>query len=138
MTRPHAGSIGRWFRATLPLKPVPIIAAAALLLLGLYPGPALIVLDNPAWRTDAVVKRLADEQAFWVTGVLVIVGPAIVFANLVPNRFDRIWSALRERMGSVRDRWFVLGVASFAMLAAAAVSVYVLSRKPTTSDEVAQ
>jgi hypothetical protein len=133
-----ARSIGRWLRDTVPLKPVPMFVAAAFLLLGLYPGPALIVLDSPAWRTDAVVNRLADERAFWVTGLLVIVGPAIVLANLVPIRFDRTWNALRDRLGSVRDRWFVIGVASFATLAAAAASVYVLSRKPTTSDEVAQ
>jgi len=131
-------SIGRWFRDTVPLKPVPMIVAAAFLLLGLYPGPLLIVLDSPTWRTDAVVNRLADERAFWVGGMLVIIGPAIVLANLIPTRFDRIWNALRDRVGSVRDRWFVIGVASFAMLAAAAASVYVLSRKPTTSDEVAQ
>jgi len=138
MTQPNARSIGRWFRATVPLKPVSIILAAAFLLFGLYPGPALVVLDSPAWRTDAVVSRFADERAFWTAGLLVIVGPAVVLASLVPNRFDRIWNALRDRAGSIRDRWFVLGVAGFAMLAAAAASVYALSRKPTTSDEIAQ
>ena len=108
MTQPDARSNGRWFRA-VPLKPVPMIIAVAILLLGLYPGPAVIVLHNPAYR-DAVVSRLADETAFWIAGLLVIVGPAVVLANLVPNRFDRIWNALRNRAGSIRDRWFVLGV----------------------------
>jgi len=138
MTQLETHPIRRWLRDVLPASPLPVIVAAALLLLGLYPGPALIVLGSPAWRTDAVVNRLVEERAFWVTGMLLIVGPAIVLANLVPNRFDRTWNALRERVGSFRDRWFVLGAASFALLAAAAVSIYVLSRKPTTSDEVAQ
>ena len=136
--RPDARSVGRWLRDTVPFKPVPMIVAATFLLLGLYPGPALIVLDSPAWRNDAVVNRLADERAFWIAGMLVIVGPAIVLANLVPIRFDRTWNALRDRLGSVRDRWFIVGAASIAVVAAAVASVYVLSRKPTTSDEVAQ
>ena len=135
------GSIERWLREALParrVRPVPVLVAAALLLLGLYPGPALIILGSPAWRTDYVVSRFVDERAFWITGMLVIVGPAIVLANMVPNGFDRTWNALCHRVGSFREQWFVLGAASFALLAAAAMSVYVLSRKPTTSDEVAQ
>jgi hypothetical protein len=138
MTQLDARSVGRWLRATVALKPVPIIVAAMFLLFGLYPGPALFVLHSPAWRNDAVVNRLAEERAFWVAGLFVIVGPAIVLANLVPDRFDRMWNAVRDRMGSVRDRWFIIGVAGFAMLAAAVASIYMLSRKPTTSDEVAQ
>lgn len=138
MTQLETSSIRRSLRDSLRARPAAAIVAAALLLLGLYPGPALIVLGNPAWRTDAVVNRLAEERAFWITGMLVIVGPAIVLANLIPDHFDRTWNAVRDRVGSLRDRWFVLGAAGFALLAAAVVCVYVLSRKPTTSDEVAQ
>jgi hypothetical protein len=138
MTQLDAQSLRRWLRDVVGLRPLPVIVAATLLLVGLYPGPALIVLRSPAWKTDYVATRFADERAFWIVGLLVIAGPAIVLANLIPHRFDRTWNALRDRVGSVRDGWFIIGAAGFAMLAAAAVSVYVLSRKPTTSDEIAQ
>jgi hypothetical protein len=138
MTQLDAQALRRWFRNVVVLRRLPVIVAATLLLVGLYPGPALIVLRSPAWRTDYVATRFADERAFWIVGLLVIAGPAIVLANLIPNRFDQTWNALRDRVGSVRDGWFIIGAAGFAMLAAAAVSVYVLSRKPTTSDEIAQ
>ena len=115
-----------------------LVIATALVLVGVYPGPALIVLRDRAWRTHSVVLQLADERVFWIAGLLVIVGPAIVLANIAPGQFDRWWEFSRNRAGEVRDRWFVTGAALFAVVVAAAASAYVLSRKPTTSDEVAQ
>ena len=131
-------TLWRRLRGVVVLRPVPLIVATVLLLLGLYPGPALIVLRSPEWRTDIVANRFTDERAFWIAGLLVIVGPAMVLANLVPGGFDRGWLVLRSRLGTLRERWFLVGTAGFAMLGAATVAVHVLSRKPTTSDEVAQ
>src|SRR4029453_6041404 len=125
-------------RAVVMPRPMPVIIAGSLLLLGLYPGPTFIVLRSAAWRTDIVVQRFADERAFWIVGLLVIVGPAVVLANLIPRRFDRAWDALRRPLRTLHDGWFIAGMAGFAMFGAAAAAVYVLSRKPTTSDEVAQ
>lgn len=131
-------SIQRWFRETVALRPAPLIIAAGLLLLGLYPGPLLVVLHSPAWRSDGATTRFADERAFWVAGLLLIIGPAVVLASMVPRLFDRVWSSIRARVGGIRDGVFVLGVATLAFAAAATAAIYVLSRKPTTSDEVAQ
>ena len=134
----RAPPIRQWLRETVAHRGASVMVAAVILLLGLYPGPGLFVLRSAAWRTDTVANRFADERAFWVAGALVIVGPAVVLANLIPDRFDRTWNAIRNRFGSIRDSWFVLGTAAFATLAASAAAFYVLSRRPTTSDEVAQ
>ncbi len=137
MSETRAHVIQRWFRDTVAARPAALVVATALVVLGLYPGPALVA-RSPAWQTDAVVNRFSDERAFWLSGLLIIVGPAIVVANLFPDRFDRAWIAVRTRVAALRDRWFIVAVAVFAIIAAATAAVYVMSRKPTTSDEVAQ
>jgi len=138
MTVVQAQTLRRWFRDAVLVRPVPMIVAAILLLGGLYPGPSLVVLHSPTSLTDIVASRFGDERDYWVAGLLLIVAPAIVLANLVPDRFDRVWHALRRRVGGLRGRWFLIGTAGFAMVAAATAAVYVLSRKATTSDEIAQ
>jgi hypothetical protein len=54
--------------------------------------------------------RLADERAFWISGLLVIVGPAIVLANMVPSWFDRLWEAAQTRLQALRQRWFIIAL----------------------------
>ena len=114
-----------------------IAIAAMLVSLGLFPGPALLHID-PSWSSHPTNRQFADEKAFWVTGALFIVGPAIVLAHVLGRRFDREWLALREGMSAVSDRSFVIGAAVVAAVAALAVGVYVFALNPTTSDEVAQ
>ena len=127
-------------RALAALMPrwVTLLIAATLLTLGVYPGPMLLLVRDPAWRTDAIVRRLPDELAFWIAGFLVVVGPVVVLANMLSSRFDRAWTSVEVRLGTIRGRWFMIVAALFAAAAAVAASVYVLSRKPTTSDEIAQ
>ena len=108
-----------------------------LVILGLYPGPALLLLD-PASSSNPISHQLAEEKAFWVTGALFIVGPAIVLANVMARRFDRLWFSIRSRMSAIGDRPFVIGAALVAATAALAAGAYVLTLNPTTSDEVAQ
>ena len=127
----------RWLREALAPRASSLVIATVVGLLGLYPGP-FIVLGSAAWRSDYVASRFVDERAFWLAGLLVIIAPAILLANLLPDRFDRLWGSLRGRLASLRDRWFVVGTALFAIVGAATAAVYMLSRQPTTSDEVAQ
>jgi len=112
--------------------------ATVFVLVGIYPGPSAIVLRDRAFRRHFITQQLADERVFWIAGLVVIVGPAIVLANLAPALVDRFWAALRSRLAAIADRWFITGTAIFAVLAATIASAYVLSRQPTTSDEVAQ
>jgi hypothetical protein len=112
--------------------------AIVLVLVGFFPGPTLIFSLDPAWRTDVAVRHFADQRAFWITGALLIIGPAVVLANTLSERFDRVWNWLRSRMMGLGEGWFLSGVFLFAATAAAVTALYVFSRKPTTSDEVAQ
>lgn len=131
-------SIQRWVRETVARRAAALITASVIVLIGVYPGPLLFLLRDPAWRSDVVVVRLADERAFWISGLLVIVGPAIVLANMVPSWFDRRWEAAQTRLQALRQRWFIIATAVFATTVAATAAIYVFARKPTTSDEVAQ
>jgi hypothetical protein len=131
-------SIPRRIRDAVAHRAGALTIATAFVLLGLYPGPALLLLRDPGWRTDIIVTRLADERAFWISGLLVVVGPAIVLANMIPRWFDRVWEMVQARVGAVREHWFMTGAAVFATIAAAMAATYVLSKKPSTSDEVAQ
>lgn len=136
--KPNARSMRHRIRTAVTERAATLIIAAALLMLGVYPAPALVLFRDPAWRADFVVRRLVDERAFWIAGLLVIVGPAAILANMVPRPFDRVWVFIRARLGAIREHWFVAGAAVFAVVAAAVAAAYVLSNKPTTSDEVAQ
>jgi len=127
----------RWLREALAPRAPSLVIVALIGLFGLYPGPFLL-LRSSAWRNDYVAIRFVDERAFWIAGLLVIVTPAIVLANLMAEPFDRAWNWIRSRSDALRDGWFVTGAAVFATVAAATAAVYVLSRRPTTSDEVAQ
>lgn len=125
-------------RDAVSQRAVTLAIAGALLLLAVYPGPLLVILRDPAWRTDAVAQKFAEEQAYWTAGLLVIVGPAVALANMIPEQFDRTWEYLRRRLGAVRRGPIITAAALFTGVAAAVAATYVLSRKPTTSDEVAQ
>jgi hypothetical protein len=124
-------------RGAFPRRPATLAIAALLLMLGLYPGP-LVLLQDPAWRTHPVVMQLAEARTFWTAGLLLIIGPPTVLVNLFPGRFDAAWYAVRDRLHAVRERRFMIAAAIVASVLAAAVAIYVFSRKPTTSDEVAQ
>ena len=134
----NAQAIRQRLHDALVPRAAALTIAAALLMLGLYPSPALVVLSDPAWRTDYVARQLAEERAYWIAGLLVIVGPAMVVANLAPRVFDRLWDVVRTRLGSVPQRWYAIGVAVLAGVLAAITAGYVLSNSPSTSDEVAQ
>ena len=122
----------------LAYRPGTIALAVTFVLLGLYPGPELVLLLDPAWRTHPLERQLADERAFWATGFVFVVAPSIALANVLRGRFDRAWAVVRAVLGAVSERWFVYGAAIVAVIAAAVAATYVLAGKPTTSDEVAQ
>ena len=134
----NARSMRRWLSETLAERRAAMAVALMLVMLGLYPGPAFVLFRDPAWRTHPIVAQFADERAFWVAGLVLFVGPAIVVAGMVPRRFDRLWGALRSRLDAVPGRWLMAGTALFTTIAAASAGAYMLSQNPTTSDEIAQ
>jgi hypothetical protein len=81
-------------------RAVPLTVAALLVILGLYPGP-LILFQDPAWRGNAVVRQLADQRIYWVVGLVIVIGPAIVFVHLGEHN-----EVLRARFGD--RRWYRL------------------------------
>src|SRR5690242_3953680 len=90
-------------RTAVTYRAVTLLLAMVLCVIGLYPGPALVLLRDPVWRNELVVRHLTDERAFWITGALVIIGPAVVLANTLPTSFDRAWDSLRARLMSIDD-----------------------------------
>src|SRR5437868_970952 len=113
------------------------LTAVLLLALGLFPGPTIALHRDPASFSDVVV-HLANSMYYWIAGVLLIVGPAVVLANTAPQYFDQAWHAIRMFVRKIPTVWFVTSAAIFAALAALAASTYALSRSPTSSDEVSQ
>jgi hypothetical protein len=118
-------------------RAVTFTLAALLVILGLFPGP-LVLFADPAWRTNAIVGELVSQRTFWIIGLVVIIAPVVGFANAFRAPFDDTWRAVRARTAAVSDRQFMIGAALFASALAAASALYVFSRSPTTSDEVAQ
>ena len=86
-----AVAVPRGIRPIVAQRSAAVVVAVALSMLGLYPGPMLVVLRDPAWHTNPAVRQLSYEWAFWITGLLIIVGPAVVLANMLTHRFDRVW-----------------------------------------------
>lgn len=124
-------------RGVVARRAAAVVFAVQLIALGLFPAPIILskdltTQDNPA------VRQFFDELMFWVVGAVAIVAPVVLFANLFGRVFDETWAAGRDRLRAVRDRQFVAVAAIVATTLAAAAAVYVFSRKPTSSDEIAQ
>jgi hypothetical protein len=134
----NARSIRHRLGAVLAERRAAVAVALMLLMLGLYPGPAFILFRDPAWRTHPIVAQFVDERAFWIAGLVVFVGPAMVLASMAPRRFDRLWEALRSRLDGAPDHWYVAGAALFTASGAALAGTYMLAQQPATSDEIAQ
>ena len=114
-----------------------ILIAIQLIGLGLYPAPSILSHD-PATMNNPAVRQFFDELLFWVIGVVIIIVPVVLFANAFGQLFDETWADARDRLRGVRDRNFVGVAAITATVLAAAAAVFVFSRKPTSSDEIAQ
>ncbi len=114
-----------------------IFIAIQLIGLGLYPAPSILSRD-PATMNNPAVRQFFDELLFWIIGVVIIILPVVLFANAFGPLFDETWADARDRSKAVRDRNFVAVAAITATLLAAGAAVFVFSRKPTSSDEIAQ
>jgi 4-amino-4-deoxy-L-arabinose transferase-like glycosyltransferase len=120
-----------------PRRIAGILVAIQLIGLGLYPAP-VILLRDPATANNPAVRQFFDELLFWIVGAVMIIAPVVAFANVFGNVFDETWADARDRLRRVRDRSFIAIVATAATVLAAAAAVFVFSRKPTSSDEIAQ
>ena len=118
-------------------KPVTLAIAAFLVFLGLYPGP-LILLHDPAWQDNLVVRQLSETRVYRIVAFAVIIAPVLLVAHMFRNVFDQAWLEVRAHLGAVTDRRFMVAAAIVASTLALGSAVWVFSRSPTTSDEVAQ
>ena len=114
-----------------------IFIAIQLIGLGLFPAP-LILSNDPATASNYAVRLFFDELLFWVIGVVIIIVPVVLFAHAFGPLFDETWADARDRLRDVRDRNFIAITAIAATVFAAAAAVFVFSRHPTSSDEIAQ
>lgn len=124
-------------RGVLARRVAAFLIAIQFVALGLYPA-ALVLWNDPVTRMNPAVRQFGDQLLFWVIGVVIIIAPVIAFANLFGRLFDETWAEARERLDAVGDRRFVAMAATATAVLAAAAAVYVFSRKPTNSDEIAQ
>ena len=118
-------------RAAPSVAAVPAVAALVLCVFGLYP------LANRLTGGEAV-QWYDRARTFWL-----VIGGAVILALLLlarwwPNRIDTLWRVVTERVLSIPPRLFLAGVALFAFVAAATVSVICFGRQPHNADEVAQ
>jgi hypothetical protein len=124
-------------RALTARRLAAVVIATQLIGLGLYPAPVILSHD-PATMNNPAVRQFFDELLFWVIGVVIIIAPVIAFGNAFGPLFDETWADARDRLRAVSDRTFVAIAAVAATVLAAAAAIFVFSRKPTSSDEIAQ
>src|ERR1051325_7102690 len=138
-------TVGSWLfawalRLAFPRR-VRVLAgiATVLLLVGLVPGPWLLFQPSAAaLRIVDVELQLHAGYLFWTVGAALLVAPFLALVTVPGDWFDRWWSAATQRVMSVPDRWFVIGISVVACLFALFFTLYSFDRRPTTADEVAQ
>jgi hypothetical protein len=117
------------------------IAAAAIVLLmvGLFPGPTLLV------QPSAEALHLVDQRTqlhagflYWTTGAVLLVAPFLALMTIPGDWFERWWTAAAERVMAVRNRSFAIGLVVFTLALAIFFTLYSFDARPTTADEIAQ
>lgn len=114
-------------------------AAIALLAVGLYPGPLLLL--NPRIATLNMVDprpQLGAGFAYWTIGALLLVAPFLALATLPGDWFERWWSAATARVMGISNRAFAAAVALVALVLAVGFAFYSFDARPTTADEISQ
>ena len=115
-----------------------LLIGAGLMVLGFHPAPLWLLMSDPAWRSDLAVRQFRSEADYWMSGILLVIGPALALGAMLAPQLDRGSRAARDALARVRPLHFAIALALFAAVAAAAFCVYALAAKPTTSDEIAQ
>ena len=114
-------------------------AAIALLVVGLFPGPTLLMQPS----VDAL--NLVDQRTqlhagflYWTTGAVLLVAPFLALMTLPGDWFERWWAAATERVMAVPDRSFGIGLVVITLILCLFFTFYSFDARPTTADEIAQ
>jgi hypothetical protein len=114
-------------------------AAVALLAVGLFPGPSLLM--QPGVATLNLLDQRTQIHAgfmYWTTGAVLLVAPFLALMTLPGDWFERWWSAATTRVMAVSSRWFAIGLVVATLILASAFTLYSFDARPTTADEIAQ
>lgn len=115
------------------------VAAIALVAVGLFPGPALLLQPSVAsMNISNVDLQLTAAQMYWTVGAILLVGPFCALMTVPGEWFDRWFSDLSTRAMAIRAELFAVGVALLAFGLALFFAIYSFDRRPTTADEIAQ
>jgi hypothetical protein len=140
-----ANGVGFWLfvvcaRRVFPRRNRPMaVAAVALVAVGLFPGPALLMQPSVAAMNLANVElQLTAAQMYWTVGAILLVGPFLALLTVPGDWFDRWFDELADNAMAIQSRVFVSGAALFAFGLAVFFAIYSFDRRPTTADEIAQ
>lgn len=115
------------------------VAAIALVAIGLFPGPALLL--QPIVSTlniSNVDLQLTAAQMYWTVGAILLVGPFLALLTVPGDWFERSFADVAQRVMAVPNRVFIVTVAAITFGLALFFAIYSFGRRPTTADEIAQ
>lgn len=140
-----ANGLGFWSfvvcaRRVFPRRNRPMaVAAIALVAIGLFPGPALLMQPSVAAMNLANVDlQLTAAQMYWTVGAVLLVGPFLALLTVPGDWFDRWFDELARSAMAIPGRVFAAGAALLAVGLATFFAIYSFDRRPTTADEIAQ
>lgn len=115
------------------------VSAIALVAIGLFPGPALLL--QPVVSTmniSNVDLQLTAAQLYWTVGAILLVGPFVALLTVPGDWFERAFDDLRRHVMAIPSRVFIGGAAAATFGLALFFGIYSFGRRPTTADEIAQ
>lgn len=113
--------------------------AIALLMVGLFPAPALLVQPSVLQLNILDVRQqLHAGFMYWTTGIVLLVGPFLALATVPGEWFERWWSDAVAGIMAIPERTFAAGIVVLTLGLAVGVTWYSFDGRPTTADEIAQ
>ena len=140
-----ANGVGCWIfvvcvRRAFPRRNRPLaVAGVALVALGIFPGPALLMQPSVATLNMSNVDlQLTAAQMYWTVGAILLVGPFLALLTVPGDWFDRWYGDLTRSAMAIPHRAFAVVTAFLAFGLALFFAIYSFDRRPTTADEIAQ
>lgn len=113
--------------------------AIVLLLVGLFPGPTLLLQPGvDVLNLREVEPQLRAGFRYWTVGAALLVAPFLALTTLPGDWFERWWAIAAARVMAIPNRYFAWGIAIAAFALTLALSFYAFDGRPTTADEIAQ
>lgn len=114
-------------------------AAIAFLLLGLFPGPLLLLQRSvAALNISDVNLQIHAAFLYWTVAAALMIGPFLALMTVPGDWFERGWARIAATIMAVSNRTFAGGAVLVTLALAVFFSVYSFDRRPTTADEIAQ